>query len=1067
MLRLLHRPVAVSMFYAALLVGGAVAFTRLPLELAPVKEFPRLSVHTSWPGTSPETVEQFITAPIEEIANTVSGVRSVSSTSEEGRSTVDVEFEQKVDMNFVRLELNEKLAAFSESLPPGAGFPTLQRYVPKDLRDLQGFLSYSFSGPHPSHELRRYAEEQIVPALLSLKGIAHVQVLGGERREIQIELDPFRAAALGLRLEDVAPKLRELQFSAPVGSIPTAAGRYLLAVRNTQLTLADLEQSILTLTPSGAPVRLRDIGTLRDGLSEPRSFYRINGKPTVTIVVDKEPHINTLKLADAVFAKVQQLEGELPAGSVLIKESDKSQHMRRELEKLYHEIALSLVCILAVLIVFLRSLKAPLLILSSILFSLAGTFLLFWFFGIGLNLLTLAGLVLGFGRLVDDSIVVLENINRHFNNLKELRFEAIRAGVGEIALPVTASTLTTVVALLPLNFLPQDLKPYFLDFGLAVGLSLLMSLVVSFTLIPVVSAHMGLISSSWKPLERIGEVGRRWYTASLVWALRRRKTVVLATVWIFGLPVWLLPERIESEGFWPRLYNATFGRDEYRVVKPYIDYALGGASHLFFTKVSKGEVWDFGMQTYLIVSVTFPPGTEIERYDQVTRDVENLVLEQPAGIEKLTTRVQTDYGFVRIDIANDAAETSLPYEIKNRLILFAAQTGGATVTVSGFGPGFHTGGESAPSFYVKVLGYNFLRVREIAEEFRGRIERNPRIAEVDIDRSFGRWNKMYELVLLLNRHAIAHSGLTVAEVMRAIRSLTRGVLEHSTLALEGEHIPYVIKFSGYKEFSVDDLFHVSIVNNRGEKVRLSSVVEVVERRVPARITRENQQYLRYISFEYKGPYRFGDQFVDATIKAMPLPSGYLFDRSFSFFRFGEQDQISMLWIALFALLGVFMVTASLYESFIKPFIIILAVPFSLIGLFLAFYLTDTPFGRGGYAAVVLLIGIVVTNSIVLVDYLSRKCREETDWLEAISQAASDRLRPILMTTLTTIGGLLPLLLLGERTSIWYSLALGTIGGLISSTLLTLVVVPVAFSVVARFRARPLETGIFAGGSADG
>lgn len=1053
MSKLLHRPVAVSMFYGALLVGGIVAFTRLPLELAPSKEFPRLSVVTSWAGSSPETVEQFITAPIEEISNTIHGVRKVSSTSEEGQSTVDIEFEQKTDMNFARLELHEKLAAFAETLPAGATLPTIQRYVPKDLRDLQGFLSYSLVGDRPAHELRKFAEEVIAPALLAIKGIANVQVFGGERREIQIEINPARVAALGLRIDDINTRLRELQYSAPVGAVQESQRRTLVAVRNISFAVQDFEKVIVAQTSAGTPVRLHDLGTVWDGLSEPRSFYRINGKPTVTIVIDKEPNTNTLKLADAVFARLAELQGVFPSGFSLIKESDKSQQMRKELGKLYQEIIISILCIFLVLMLFLRNLKAPLLILSSILFSLAGTFLLFWLFGIGLHLLTLAGLVLGFGRLVDDSIVVLENINRHLTAESADRKLSISNSVSEIALPVAASTLTTVGALLPLNFLPQDLKPYFVDFGIAVSVSLLMSLLVSFTLIPVASAHVAFISLRLSFLETLGSLAMRVYQSLLRGALRHKKVVLALTIWLFGFPIWLLPDRIESEGTLATLYNTTFGSETYKVVKPYVDYIAGGTSHLFFTKVSKGEVWGFGEQTYLIVGIGFPQGTEIERYNQIALDVEQEVLQQTTGIAKVTTRVQPDYAVVRIDISEGAANTAFPFELKNRLVVFAAQTGGATISVSGFGPGFYSGGESAPSFYVRVLGYNYNRVKEIAEHFRERIERNPRIAEVDIDRSFGRWNKMYELVITLDREAIAHHGLTVVDVLRAIRTYTRGTLEQRQLILQGERVPYTVKFVGYQDFSTDDLGKAIVVNARGEQVRLSELIRFEERRVPSKITRENQQYLRLISFEYKGPYRFGDKFVEETIKAMPLPSGYLFDRSLGFFWLTEPEQVSLLLIALFAFVIVFMVTASLYESFVKPFIIILSIPFSLIGMFLAFYLTDTPFGRGGYASVILLIGIVTTNAIVLVDYIAKQMKEHKS-IETLMQAASVRLRPIFMTTLTTVGGLLPLLILDERTSIWYSLSLGTIGGLISSTLLTLVVVPVVYGVVSRMREQP-------------
>lgn len=1045
---LLHRPVAVSMFYGALVLGGIFAFTRIALELAPSKEFPRLSVQTSWWGASPETVEMFITAPIEEIANTVRGVRKVSSTSEEGKSTVDIEFDPHTEMDFARLELSEKLAAFAERLPPGASPPSIQPYVPKDLRNLQGFLSYSLSADRPPHELRKYAQEKIAPALLSIRGIASVEVFGGERQEIQIEIQPEKLVALGLRVEEVNARLRQLQFSAPLGSIDGAQGRSLVAVRNVSIDVEDLKALVIASTPAGSPVRLGDLGDVREGLSEPRSFYRINGRPTVTIVIDKEPHTNTLKLADQVFARIESLKKNFPNGFTLLKQSDKSGQMRRELGKVYQEILISLICILAVLVIFLRNLSAPILILSSILFSIAGTLLLFWAFGIGLNLFSIAGLVLGFGRLVDDSIVVLENIHRRKHDAATEttpRANLITSAVSEIALPVVASTLTTVGALLPLNFLPEDLKPYFLDFGLAVAISLLMSLLVSFTLIPTVAAHVEMRSSAFPVLNRIGRGGMSLYRRLLQVALRRKGLVIAVSIWLFGLPVWLLPEKIESSGFFATVYNKSFGTETYRSVRPYVDHLLGGASHLFFRKVPKGELWEFGTQTYLVVSVGFPQGTEIERYNQIAEEIEREALQAKEGIEKVTTRVLPDFAVVRIDISESMANTALPFELKNRLVVFAAQTGGATISVSGFGPGFYSGGEAAPSFYVKVLGYNYSKVKEIAERFRETIERNPRIAEVDIDRSFGRWHRMYELAITIDREAVARHGLTVADVVRAIRTYTRGTLEASELTLRGERLPYSVKFGGYKEFSTEDLREAMVSNSRGEQVRLRELISFEERRVPSKIIRENQQYVRWISFEYRGPYRFGDQFVDATIRAMPLPSGYSFDRSGLTFWLPQESQVSMIKIALLALLIVFMVTASLYESFVKPFIIILAVPFSLIGLFLAYYLTDMPFGRGGYGALVLLIGIVVTNSIVLVDFISKRIAAEGFSLEVLTDAASVRLRPVLMTTLTTIGGLSPLLIMGERTGLWYSLSLGTIGGLISSMILTLVVVPVVYA----------------------
>ncbi|MBX2990543.1 MAG: efflux RND transporter permease subunit [Bacteroidetes bacterium] len=1043
---LLHRPVAVSMVCGAVVLAGLFAFTRLPIELSPSIDFPSLTINTSWGNTSPETVEQFITAPIEEVANTVAGAKNIRSRSSEGRSSVDVEFEQGTDMNFARLELYEKLAALSETFPAGIGVPVITRYVPEDFRELQGFLTFALASKMSAAALRTYAVERIVPALTSIKGVARVETIGGEEREVHILLDPKRVASAGLTVDGVLTELREVEFNAPVGVLQRGAGRMIVAVHNSNARIDDILDLPLR-AQANTLLRLRDIATAHDTIAETRSIYRIDGKPSITLVIDKEPNINTTQVADRVSARLDELAAAFPGNLSLTKIVDKSRQMREELENLRREVFFSIFFIWLVLVVALGSLRAPLVLMSSLVISLAGTLLIFWLLGLGLHLLTLAGLVLGFGRVVDDSIVVLDNIQRR-NDTSDA---GIASAVAQVRLPVIASTITTIGALLPIAFLPQDVRPYFREFGLAVGIALVMSLLVSFTVIPVLIRNVPAVLATSGRFESTGNRILAAYRKILGWCLRWRKSVLAAVVLAFGLPVWLLPERIDAEHLPARIYNAVFASEPMMAARPYLNAALGGASHLFFTKVTKGEVWEWGNETYLVVRVGFPQGTELHRYDDVARLIEREVQTAHEGVSLMTTRIVDDYASVRVDFDGKASMTALPYVVKNRLTVLAAQTGGASISVSGFGPGFYSGGESAPSFYVKVLGYNYGKVKELAEQFKQRLERNPRIAEVDIDRTFGRWPKSTELVMSFDREAVAAHHFTAADIMPWIGSMTRGTVDRQTVSLGGERVPLVAKMRGFDSATVQELFREPIVNAHSETVPLGALVQLDERRVMSQITRENQQYVRWISFEYRGPFRYGDQFVESTINAMPLPHGYKFDKSFAWFIMSERDKSSMLWLALVALVIVFMVTASLYESFTRPLIVILTVPLSLIGLFLAFYWTDTPFGRGGYASAMLLTGIVVSNAILLIDYVAKRVQADSVSVNVLVYASADRLRPIMMTSLTTIGALLPLLLWSPSSGIWYSLALGTIGGLCTSTLLTLVVVPAVLAVVYRAR----------------
>lgn len=390
---------------------------------------------------------------------------------------------------------------------------------------------------------------------------------------------------------------------------------------------------------------------------------------------------------------------------------------------------------------------------------------------------------------------------------------------------------------------------------------------------------------------------------------------------------------------------------------------------------------------------------------------------------------------VRVDFDERSASTPAPYLMKNRLTVLAAQTGGASIAVYGFGPGFSSGGESAPTFYVKVLGYNYTKVKQIAQQFKERIERNPRIAVVDIDRSFGRWPRSTEVVMQFDRDQLAALHLTVADLIPWVGSLTRTALDYRSLTLTGTRVPYQVEMRGFDAIAIEDIRTTHVVNARGGAVQLGRVAAIEERRVMSEIRRENQQYVRWISFEYRGPYRYGDEFIKETIRAMPLPHGYTIERESGWFFMTEKETRSLLWTSVLALGIVVMVTASLYESFTKPLIVIVTVPLSFMGLFAAFALADASFGRGGYGARVLLIGIVVSHAIVLVDHITTNITSHECSMDQLAKLASERVRAIAMTSFTTVAALLPLLLFSAASSIWYGLALGTIGGLVSSTAL--------------------------------
>jgi len=1048
----LRRPIATAMVYLIILATGLFSLSRLPLELTPDVDFPKLSVSTLWPDSSPEMVEMFITSPIEAVAATVTGVRKVKSISEEGQSTVEIEFERGTHTDFAAFELNEKLSLSREELPYGSLPPRIQKYVPKEFQT-DVFLSYRLTGPFDLQTLRRFAKEKLRPPLLSIDGVADVRVLGGVDREIRIELDPKKLEALGISEEAVERAIEELGLRQAAGHLVQGGVKREIIIDEPIRDVETLRKAVIQSAPPGSLdplgprlVRLQDVALVTDASAEPLSLSRINGQPAVTVHLEKEPGTSTIAVADAVFKKLEVLRKNFPPGLVLLKERDQSQRMRQELKDLTSRAGFCILVIFVVLLVFLRRLKAPLIILSTIFFSVLLTVNFFYFTGLTLNLLTLAGLALGFGMLVDNSIVVLDSIERHWRRGSDL-LSAAEVGTSSVALAIGASTLTTLVVFVPFLYMTGELRLYYLPFAIAVGLSLLSSLLVAFTLTPVLAVKM-LRRASGDSKTR-GPVRTETGYEILESGAERQETRADFSGMDSSAPSQNNLSERDQRSRWTELYARFLAfsiRHRWGVVLLALGL-FGGSYYLFHKHVPRGQLFAWGRDTYLIISIQMPTGSELEATDAVARFFEEKLLGPGRPhFDKITTEVYDEEATLRITFPPAVEVSPQPLDLKEELTALATQFAGAEVRVYGFGPSFFGGGAAAPNFHIKVLGYNYNEVKRIAEAVGRVLERNVRVRDVETSASEWYWRSdLFETVLRVDRPRLSRYGLSSAEVLRALQSYVRGTLRWQRLKVLGEEIDYRIKMRGYRNFTVDDLRRLVLRSGGHEEIRLSDVAEISERKVLSRIVREDQQYQRWVTFEYRGPWKMGDRLVENVIRNTHLPPGYKLERPTFFFMQREEEQQVLAILAL-ALLLVFMVTAALYESLLHPFVILLTVPLALIGVFWIFFLTGTPFDRSAYIGVILLGGIVVNNAIVLVDHINRLRQKGQAWRQAVIQGSVERVRPILMTTATTVFGLLPLVLFTEsKAGLWYSLALATIGGLTVSSLLVLTATPALYA----------------------
>lgn len=1018
----IRRPVAVTMTYTCVAALGVLAWRNLPIELLPNASYPRLTVEATWPGASPETVEAFLTSPIEAAIQQVRRVERIVSTSSEevgnGRARIDVEFERGTDMNFARLELSERLAAIEEDLPQEASTPIVTPYIPEAFsRQQRNFLDYTITGPYTTEALREFVDKYITENLLQLDGIAAVRVWGGRDRVLEIELDEARLRSLNVSLPRIQQLISELEYVREAGAVYQQGMIRPVALRHRPDSIAQI-LNVIVSSDSGRIVRLRDVATLHDTYEDPREYYRIDGRPAVSFQIIKESGTNTVEVADRTKAHIAQIEKTLPPGVRLFLDTDESESIKAQLTDLKYRSLGSAAIVFFVLLLFLRSFRSTVITFSTIAFSILITLNLLYFGGFTLNVLTLMGLAMGFGMMVDNAIVVLENIYRKRKLGTDAEEAAVR-GSSEVALPILAATITNVIVLLPFVYLQGELKIYYVPLAIVVGFAQIASLFVGFTFIPALAAR--LLNTPKFARRRTGSAAdlplyARGYVAAIRHTLRWPWTTVTLALLL-----------------------------------------LAGSYYMFDKHVTTGVLWRpwYQDETSVTVSIRQQRGEELDSTDELARFFEEKLRQFPE-IERFTTNVRPISARIHITFPDSLANTAYPVMVKEVLAENAVQLGGASISVTGAGPAFSTGGfggGSSPNYSIKILGYNYERVREIAEDLGSRLSRFTRVHDIDTNGSGSMWSSQAasDIVVRIDREKLAMHGITVQELIRQLNAAVRGRSRDGAITVAGEEMQYAVKLAGHRYLDVLQLMDLLLPTPSGEYVRLRDVADQQEREVMGSIVRENQQYQRIVRYEFRGPPKLGDFYKDAVVKATQLPPGFsIADEDRWYWSAEEKSQIYL--VLGFGIVLIFMVSATLFESIRQPLCVLLTVPMALIGVFSMFWLAGASFTREAYIGTIMMAGIVVNNAILLIDHVNLLRRKEgLPMEEALVRGSTERVRPILMTSVTTIAGLLPLVLFSEAAdaNIWNALGYALIGGLSSSTILVLTVTPALYLLFER------------------
>ena len=1002
-----RRRVAISMAAVSLVLFGLIALKDLKVNLLPDLSYPTLTVRTEYRGAAPEEIETLLTRPVEEAVGVVKNVLSVDSVSRAGQSDVILEFAWGTNMDRAGLDVREKLEVLQ--LPLEANRPLLLRFNPATDPIMRFGLISAVSDEASLKALRRFAEEEIKKLVEPVEGVAAVKISGGLEDEIQIEIDQRKMAQLNLSLDVLSARLAAENVNVSAGRLEEGAQRYLVRTIN-QFASVEEFGGLIVDPGETRPIYLRDIARVRAGFSERQAIIRMNGEEAVEIAIYKEGDANTVSVAKGIGDRLEELSKELPADMSIETVDDQSIFIDRAISEVIMAAVLGGLLAVLVIFVFLRNIWFTFTIALSIPISIIATFFFMGQAGISLNIMSLGGIALATGLLVDNAIVVLENISRHRAGGETLVSAAIK-GASEVGGAVIAATLTTIAVFLPLAFVEGIAGQLFRDQALTVAFALAISLGVAMTLIPMMASIRGQRAPATDTLSnRVGSWFSDIYSQLLDWALAHRLLTLAASAVLLALSVLLL--QATGTELVPQLEQGRFN-----------------------------------------VTLEAAPGTPLEETDRIEGE-----LQRVAAAE---TGVNYVYGVAGSGNRIDANPTESGENIARMLVVMNPEASMAdqqrviqklrikAQSIAGLDANFST--PELLSFdkplEIEIQGYDLVSLRTASDKVLSRLRQSKRFA--DVESSLERGHP--EIQIYFDQERIAALGLTVKQVSDQVVGKIRGKVA-TRFSWRDRKIDVLVRLSEDERQSIAAVREL-IINPESEfPVPLSSVADIRVAEGPAEIRRGNQERLALVQANLA----YGDlgsavEEVETLLASMRLPYGLTMNIK------GQSEEMAASFKSLLFALGlavilVYLVMASQFESLLHPFVILFSIPLAALGVAVALWLTDTWLSVIVFIGLIMLAGIVVNNAIVLLDLINQLRERGMDRIAAIREGARLRLRPIMMTTLTTVLGLLPMALgLGQGAEMRTPMAITVIGGLLTSTLLTLLIVPVMYSLLDRRR----------------
>jgi len=1007
------RPIFISMVSCIVLLLGIVALKYLPVDLMPDITYPGITIITTYEDASPEEVEELISKRIESALSAVPGVKEISSVSGEGSSNVTVSFNWGTNLDAAVADVRDRLDRVVPYLPEEADRPILYKFDSSNSPILRMGISTDLN----LLDAREMVNDQVKYRFERIDGVASVSVYGGLYREIQVLFDVNKARKLDTSLENVLNTLKNANVTTPAGNIIEDKIEIRVRTPGTYANIDQIKETVIATGKNGEKIKLGDVAEVIDSYAKVNRFVRVNGKPGINLEIYKQSGANTVSIAKEVLKEVERVNNDYAGQFKIIPIINTAEFIERSIDNVSSSAITGGLLAIAVLLFFLRNLGSTIVIAISIPMSIIATFALIYFCGFTLNIMTLGGLALGVGMLVDNSIVVLENITRLHHDEGQNAHDATVNGTNEMFAAITASTLTTLVVFLPLVFTQGMAGVMFKQFSAVVAFSLGCSLLVAITLVPMLAAR--LISSEKKVrkksfldfIETLQVKLENTYGSGLDFALRHRWTFIVTILALVGSSVFLVPY-IGSE---------LMPKTDEGEVRVFIEMAVGTTPDAVNDVIKSADA-----TIQRIVGddmtgwVTFA-GKSSWRASGGHRGNYNIRLKPRSQRQRSDQQIADE----------------LTAEFKNQPgIVYRVRTGqGLLSRVMGAGSG-----ENAS---VELRGYDFKVAEKLSNQIKAAMEKVKGITDVRFSRDLG----VPEDRIYIDREKANDLEVPVKTIADALRTILAGS-EGGKFRENGNEYDIIVKVKDADTMTLDQILDLSLLNKNGQRVTIRNLVKYDRVNGPVNIERKNQERSLVIGGNISGR-DLGSVMADVEASLSQIPRPPDFSIIYSGDYKDQQESFRELLMAFgLAVVLVYMVMACQFESLRDPLVVMLSVPLAGIGVILTFFLTGTIFSMQGFIGCIMLAGIVVNNAILLVDTANLlRHRDRMELNLAVREAGRRRLRPILMTTLTTVLGLLPLAFgWGDGGEAQAPMARAVIGGLTSSTIITLFFVPTVYSV---------------------